>query len=74
MFKRNPQLNKFNRAVARSFEKRCRVAAAIIERYEVSRPRLTALLAHGPMHSIGMESFRQALDACIVEDFIEVEA
>ena len=71
MFKRNPQLNKFNRAVARSFEKRCRVAAATIERYEVSRTRLTTLIAHGPLHSIGMETFRQALDACIVEDFTE---
>ena len=54
--------------------KRVALADSVIARYEVNEVRLRALLDSKPVWSIGMETFRQALDACIVDDFTEVEA
>ena len=66
--------NRFQQGRVNATHKRVALADSVIARYEVNEVRLRALLDSKPVWSIGMETFRQALDACIVDDFTEVEA
>ena len=72
--RRSKMLNKFWRRRITACEKMAKVACVVCDRHEMNEARLRALVCGKPPYSIGMETFRKALDACIVEDFTEVEA
>ena len=66
-------LNKVKRARVRATEKRLAHLDDTFSRFQLDSRKLGALLRSGRVYSIGMQSFRYAVNDCIVEDVTEVE-
>lgn len=73
-FEEKKMFNRFQQGRVNATHKRVAIADSVIARYEVNEVRLRALLDNKRVWSIGMETFMQALSACIVDDFTEVKA
>ena len=72
MFKRNPQLNKFNRAQNRSVDKKEGLLhladrAIMAEGWCWDGERIDALAEGKHCHSIGMPTYLKAIEACVIK-------
>lgn len=63
--------NKVKRARLRATEKRLAHIDDTFNRFQLDSKKVAALLRSGKVYSIGMETFRYAVNDCIVEDFTE---
>lgn len=59
-------LNKFHRARLMACEKRIRTATETASRYEINENRFKALVDGKCAYSVGMRTFKKALQDCVV--------